>query len=71
MVFSGPKFSLGTDEQKSLLEDMPSSDTDINLEISFSEQAANLKESSAGKIYKAGGGDTLLPVGFLFIPLYF
>lgn len=65
MVFSGPKFSLGTDEPKSLLEDMPSSDTDINLEISFAEQAANLKDSSVGKIYKSGGGDTLLPVGFL------
>ncbi|KAF4796258.1 Rho GTPase-activating protein 18 [Turdus rufiventris] len=57
----GPKFSLGTDEQKSLLEDMPSSDTDINLEISFAEQAANLKDSSVGKMYKGGGGDTLLP----------
>ncbi|NXR88089.1 RHG18 protein, partial [Hypocryptadius cinnamomeus] len=57
----GLKFSLGTDEQKSLLEDMPSSDTDINLEISFAEQAANLKDSSVGKMYKVGGGDTLLP----------
>ncbi|NWR14873.1 RHG18 protein, partial [Emberiza fucata] len=54
-------FSLGTDEPKSLLEDMPSSDTDINLEISFAEQAANLKDSSVGKMYKGGGGDTLLP----------
>lgn len=71
MVFSGPKFSLGTDEQKNLPEDMPSSDTDINLEISFAEQAANLKDSSVGKMYKGGGGDTLLPVGvsnlFLFV----
>ncbi|XP_033916905.1 rho GTPase-activating protein 18 isoform X3 [Melopsittacus undulatus] len=57
----GPKFSLGTDEQKSPLEDMPSSDTDINLEISFSEQAANFKDSSVGKMCKGGGGDTLLP----------
>ncbi|XP_062495663.1 rho GTPase-activating protein 18 isoform X1 [Pezoporus occidentalis] len=57
----GPKFSLGTDEQKSSLEDMPSSDTDINLEISFSEQAANFKDSSIGKMCKGGGGDTLLP----------
>ncbi|NXU04597.1 RHG18 protein, partial [Buphagus erythrorhynchus] len=54
-------FSLGTDDQKSLLEDMPSSDTDINLEISFAEQAANLKDNSVGKMYKGGGGDTLLP----------
>ncbi|XP_057264865.1 rho GTPase-activating protein 18 isoform X5 [Pezoporus wallicus] len=57
----GPKFSLGTDEQKSSLEDMPSSDTDINLEISFSEQAANFKDSSVGKMCKGGGRDTLLP----------
>ncbi|NXX11728.1 RHG18 protein, partial [Podargus strigoides] len=47
--------------QKSLLEDMPFSDTDINLEIPFAEQAANLKDSSVGKICKSGGGDTLLP----------
>lgn len=71
MVFSGPKFSLGTDEQKSLLEDMPSSDTDINLEISFAEQAANLKDSSVGKMYKGGGGDTLLPVGDFYLFLFF
>uniref|UniRef100_A0A8D0FJR8 Rho GTPase-activating protein 18 n=1 Tax=Strix occidentalis caurina TaxID=311401 RepID=A0A8D0FJR8_STROC len=56
-----PKFRLGTDEQKSLLEDMPFLDTDINLEISFAEQAANLKDSSVGKMWKGGGGDTLLP----------
>uniref|UniRef100_A0A8C0EGJ1 Rho GTPase-activating protein 18 n=1 Tax=Bubo bubo TaxID=30461 RepID=A0A8C0EGJ1_BUBBB len=56
-----PKFRLGTVEQKSLLEDMPFLDTDINLEISFAEQAANLKDSSVGKMWKGGGGDTLLP----------
>ncbi|NWI60794.1 RHG18 protein, partial [Calyptomena viridis] len=49
------------DEQKSPLEDMPSSDTDINLEIPFAEQAANLKDGSVGNVYKGGGGDTLLP----------
>ncbi|NWU98656.1 RHG18 protein, partial [Upupa epops] len=49
------------DEKKSSHEDMPFSDTDINLEIPFAEQAANLKDSSMGKICKAGGGDTLLP----------
>ncbi|NXJ14981.1 RHG18 protein, partial [Odontophorus gujanensis] len=53
------KFSLGTNEQKSPLEDMPFSETDINLEIPFAEQAANLKDNSVGKIYKDGGGDTL------------
>ncbi|NXK54269.1 RHG18 protein, partial [Chauna torquata] len=47
--------------QKSLLEDMPFSETDINLEIPFAEQAASLKDSSVGKMYKSGGGDTLLP----------
>ncbi|XP_074752391.1 rho GTPase-activating protein 18 isoform X1 [Athene noctua] len=50
-----PKFRLGTDEDKPFL------DTDINLEISFAEQAANLKDSSVGKMWKGGGGDTLLP----------
>ncbi|NXE12259.1 RHG18 protein, partial [Lophotis ruficrista] len=54
-------FFLGTDEKKSLLEDMQFSDTDINLEIPFAEQAANLKDNSVGKMYKGGGGDTLLP----------
>lgn len=53
------KFSLGTNEQKSPLEDMPFSETDINLEIPFAEQAANLKDNSVGKMYKDGGGDTL------------
>ncbi|KAJ7395728.1 rho GTPase-activating protein 18 isoform X3 [Pitangus sulphuratus] len=57
----GPKFNLGTDEQKSPLEVMSPSDTDINLEIPFAEQAANLKDSSVGNICKGGGGDTLLP----------
>ncbi|XP_019468539.1 rho GTPase-activating protein 18-like [Meleagris gallopavo] len=53
------KFSLGTNEQKSPLEDMPFSETDINLEIPFAEQAANLKDNSVGKMCKDGGGDTL------------
>ncbi|XP_067149842.1 rho GTPase-activating protein 18 isoform X1 [Apteryx mantelli] len=57
----GPKFSLGIDEQTSPLEDMRLSETAINLEISFSEQAANLKDSSVGKMCKGGGDDTLLP----------
>lgn len=50
---------------------MPSSDTDINLEISFAEQAANLKDSSVGKMYKGGGGDTLLPVGVSYLFNFF
>ncbi|XP_062428544.1 rho GTPase-activating protein 18 isoform X1 [Rhea pennata] len=57
----GLKFSLGTDEKTSLLEDTQLSETAINLEISFSEQAANLKDSSVGKMCKGGGDDTLLP----------
>ncbi|NXX45849.1 RHG18 protein, partial [Tricholaema leucomelas] len=48
-------------EQRSPLEDVPSSDTDINLEISFAEQAANLKDLSGGRICRGGAGDTLLP----------
>ncbi|NXG28421.1 RHG18 protein, partial [Dromaius novaehollandiae] len=52
---------LGTDEQMSPLEDSRLSETAINLEISFSEQAANLKDSSVGKMCKGGGDDTLLP----------
>ncbi|NXS63069.1 RHG18 protein, partial [Brachypteracias leptosomus] len=49
------------DERKSPLEDMPFADTDINLEIPFAEQAANIKDISVGKICRGGGGDTLLP----------
>ncbi|NXG41120.1 RHG18 protein, partial [Psilopogon haemacephalus] len=48
-------------EEKSPVEDVPSSDTDINLEISFAEQAANLKDLPGGKICRGGAGDTLLP----------
>ncbi|NXL88033.1 RHG18 protein, partial [Alectura lathami] len=55
----GPKFSLGTDEQKSPLKEMPFSETDINLEIPFAEQAASLKDSPVGKMCKGGGGDSL------------
>ncbi|NXE48952.1 RHG18 protein, partial [Casuarius casuarius] len=53
----------GNARQLSLLplEDSRLSETAINLEISFSEQAANLKESSVGKMCKGGGDDTLLP----------
>lgn len=68
-LFSDLKFSLGTNEQKSPLEDMPFSETDINLEIPFAEQAANLKDNSVGKMYKDGGGDTLHTVCFLFIAI--
>lgn len=50
---------------------MPSSDTDINLEISFSEQAANFKDTSVGKMCKGGGGDTLLPVSVSCLLLSF
>eukprot|EP00075_Anas_platyrhynchos_P021091 XP_027310344.1 rho GTPase-activating protein 18 isoform X1 [Anas platyrhynchos] len=59
----GPKFSVGTNEQKTPPQDMPFSETDLNLEIPFAEQAANTKDSSVGKMCKGGGGDTL-PLNF-------
>lgn len=59
------------DKQKSPLEDVPFSETDINLEISFAEQAANLKDSSVSRMCKGGGGDTLLPVGVSCLLLSF
>uniref|UniRef100_A0A8C6ZGY4 Rho GTPase activating protein 18 n=1 Tax=Nothoprocta perdicaria TaxID=30464 RepID=A0A8C6ZGY4_NOTPE len=55
------EFSLGTDDRSSPLEDTRLSETAINLEIAFSEQAASLKDSSVGRVGKAGGDDTLLP----------
>ncbi|XP_032999663.1 rho GTPase-activating protein 18 isoform X2 [Lacerta agilis] len=42
-------------------EDVPVTETDINLEISFSEQAATLKDDPAGKVSKGKEDDTLLP----------
>ncbi|XP_053237859.1 rho GTPase-activating protein 18 isoform X5 [Podarcis raffonei] len=42
-------------------EDVPVTETDINLEISFSEQAATLKDDPAGKVLKGKEDDTLLP----------
>ncbi|KAG6933379.1 Rho GTPase activating protein 18 [Chelydra serpentina] len=60
-VKDDPEFSLGISEKTSLLEDVPVSETDINLEISFAEQAANLKDSSIGKMCKGKEDDTLLP----------
>ncbi|KAL7987766.1 hypothetical protein Chor_006685 [Crotalus horridus] len=42
-------------------EDLPPSETDINLEISFSEQAVNLKNNSVSDVLKDKEDDTLLP----------
>ncbi|XP_061479804.1 rho GTPase-activating protein 18 isoform X3 [Rhineura floridana] len=42
-------------------EDVPVTETDINLEISFSEQAACLKDNPPGKVSKGKDDDTLLP----------
>uniref|UniRef100_A0A6J0TH64 Rho GTPase-activating protein 18 isoform X1 n=2 Tax=Pogona vitticeps TaxID=103695 RepID=A0A6J0TH64_9SAUR len=42
-------------------EDVPMTETDINLEISFSEQAANLKDNPINKMSKSNEDDTLLP----------
>lgn len=43
-------------------EEAPASETDINLEVSFAEQAVNQKESSREKIQRSKGDDALLPV---------
>ncbi|XP_066866837.1 rho GTPase-activating protein 18 isoform X1 [Kogia breviceps] len=42
-------------------EEAPASETDINLEVSFAEQAVNQKESSREKIQRSKGDDALLP----------
>lgn len=60
-VKDDPEFSLGINEKTTLLEDVPVSETDINLEISFAEQAANLKDSSIGKMCTGKEDDTQLP----------
>uniref|UniRef100_A0A8C3VRY2 Rho GTPase-activating protein 18 n=1 Tax=Catagonus wagneri TaxID=51154 RepID=A0A8C3VRY2_9CETA len=42
-------------------EEAPASETDINLEVSFAEQAVNQKENSKEKTQRGKGEDTLLP----------
>lgn len=42
-------------------EETPAPETDINLEVSFAEQALNQKESSKEKIQKSKGDDATLP----------
>ncbi|XP_033091404.1 rho GTPase-activating protein 18 isoform X5 [Trachypithecus francoisi] len=42
-------------------EETPAPETDINLEVSFAEQALNLEESSKEKIQKSKGDDATLP----------
>ncbi|XP_059971126.1 rho GTPase-activating protein 18 isoform X2 [Mesoplodon densirostris] len=42
-------------------EEAPASETDINLEVSFAEQAVNQKESPREKIQRSKGDDALLP----------
>ncbi|KAM4865906.1 rho GTPase-activating protein 18 isoform 2-T2 [Thomomys bottae] len=42
-------------------EDTPASETDINLEVSFAEQAVNQKENAKDKTQKNKGCDTSLP----------
>ncbi|XP_001105288.4 rho GTPase-activating protein 18 isoform X1 [Macaca mulatta] len=59
----------GRDDQTSNLgeeklippEETPAPETDINLEVSFAEQALNQKESSKEKIQKSKGDDATLP----------
>ncbi|XP_008993275.2 rho GTPase-activating protein 18 isoform X1 [Callithrix jacchus] len=49
-------------EKKLILpEETPASETDINLEVSFAEQALNQKESSKEKIQKSKGNDATSP----------
>lgn len=53
---------VGEKEQIPLVpEEAPASETDINLEVSFAEQAVNQKESSKDGTQKQGN-NTLLPV---------
>lgn len=67
-LFSDPEFSLGIRE-KNLLEDVTVSETDINLEISFAEQAANIQDDSIDKLCGGKEDDTLLPVGVSYMLL--
>lgn len=48
-------------ENVSVLEDAPMPETDLNLEISFSEQAADLKDRYKGQVPKGTEENTLLP----------
>ena len=43
-------------------EEAPASETDINLEVSFAEQAVNQKENSKEKTQRGKGDDAPLPV---------
>ncbi|OBS78105.1 hypothetical protein A6R68_19506, partial [Neotoma lepida] len=57
--------SSGAVDSKELIprvpEDTPASETDINLEVSFAEQAVNQKELSKERTQKMRGNDTSLP----------
>ncbi|XP_028622294.1 rho GTPase-activating protein 18 isoform X2 [Grammomys surdaster] len=57
--------SSGADDNKELIplvpEDIPASETDINLEVSFAEQAVNQKEFSKERTQKIKGNDAPLP----------
>ena len=43
-------------------EEAPASETDINLEVSFAEQAVNQKEISKDRTQKSKGNDAPIPV---------
>uniref|UniRef100_A0A8D0GNL9 Rho GTPase-activating protein 18 n=1 Tax=Sphenodon punctatus TaxID=8508 RepID=A0A8D0GNL9_SPHPU len=60
-VKDDPALSFGINDRSSLSKEGPISETDINLEISFAEQAANLKDSSMDRVWKGKDDDTLLP----------
>ncbi|KAM9233201.1 rho GTPase-activating protein 18 [Dugong dugon] len=55
-------FLVGKKELSPLVpEEPPASETDINLEVSFAEQAVNQKESSKDRTQKSKGNDAQLP----------
>lgn len=45
-----------------MTEEAPTSETDINLEVSFAEQAVNQEDCSKDKTQKSRGDDAPLPV---------
>ncbi|XP_064412194.1 rho GTPase-activating protein 18 isoform X2 [Latimeria chalumnae] len=60
-IADGQVRSPSSKEGSGPLQDAPVSETDIDLEISYSEQATHLKESSKGKTTVTEGDDATLP----------
>ncbi|XP_030050551.1 rho GTPase-activating protein 18-like [Microcaecilia unicolor] len=57
----GQNLSCGDLETSSPTGDVSAPETDINLEISFAEQAAILRDTTKGKVLKSREDDSLLP----------